>query len=363
MFKTRIFLTGADSFTGSHILAQLLSHDSVSARLVVKSAEAAHVIWRQCQTHASSFLDAVTIADSDLLVPGVFDEALQDLSNPFSAIVHNLNVIPSDEADCLATYIRLETDAVIGFLKSVRDFAPAVTRVVIVTSLLPFARWLGDPHIDSIAVGAIGGHSRSSSVDSEHMLATSQASSNVVSDAVIAWTKQSGAHFDVAIVTAPSVYGPTVHPLENSSDLTETNRRLWNIFSNEPLGQTVSPLYGINHFSDVRDVADAAVRALFIERASNMRLVVSAGTMPSVSEIAEIIVAKFPELQSRVGIDGSPHRHEQCNDMPPDFLDTYLMATILGVTNLRSAEVTVTDTVRQMLDLQQRKAWRSITQN
>lgn len=252
MSKTRVLLTGADSFTGSHILARLLSHDSVSVRLVVKSAEAAHGIWAQYHNHTTSFLDAVTILDSDLLVPGVFDDALQDLSTPFSAIVHNLDVIPSDEADCLATYIRLETDTVISFLKSVRDFAPAVARVVIVTSLLPFARWLGDPHIDSVAMGTVGGHSRSSSVDSEHMLATSQASNNVVSDAVLAWTKSSGAHFDVAIVTAPSVYGPAVQPLENSSDLTDTNRRIWNIFSNEPVGQMVSPLHGINHFCDVR---------------------------------------------------------------------------------------------------------------
>lgn len=252
MSKPRVLLTGADSFTGSHILAQLLSYDNVSVRLVVKSAEAAHGIWKQYQHHTSSFLDAVAIADSDLLFPGVFEEALQDSLNPFSAIVHSLNVIPSDEADCLATYIRLEIDAVIGFLKSVRDFAPTVTRVVIVTSLLPFARWLGDPHIDAVAVGTAGGHSRSSSIDSEHVVATSQASNNVVSDAVLAWTKQSGARFDVAIVTAPSMYGPAVHPLENSSDLTDTNRRIWNIFSNEPLGQMVPPLHGINHFSDVR---------------------------------------------------------------------------------------------------------------
>lgn len=252
MSQMRVLLTGADSFTGSHILARLLSHDSVSVRLVVKSAEAAHGIWRQYQHHTSSFLDAVVIPDSDLHVPGIFDEALQDSLNPFSAIVHSLNVIPSDEADCLATYIRLETDAVIGFLKSVRDLAPTITRVVIVTSLLPFAQWLGDPHLDTGNAGIPGGHSRSSSVDSEDLVATSQASSNIVSDAVLAWTKQSGAHFDVAIVTAPSIYGPAAHPLENSSDLTEANRRIWNIFSNEPLGQAASSLHGINLFSDVR---------------------------------------------------------------------------------------------------------------
>jgi hypothetical protein len=59
----------------------------------------------------------------------------------------------------------------------------------------------------------------------------------------------------------------------------------------------------------------------------------------------------------------SPPRHPQREDPPLDFLDTYLMTTILGIAQLRTVEATLADTVRQMLDLQQRKAWRSITQN
>jgi hypothetical protein len=38
------------------------------------------------------------------------------------------------------------------------------------------------------------------------------------------------------------------------------------------------------------------------------------------------------------------------------------MTTILDIQQLRSAETTLTDTVRQILDLQKRKAWKSITQ-
>jgi hypothetical protein len=58
-----------------------------------------------------------------------------------------------------------------------------------------------------------------------------------------------------------------------------------------------------------------------------------------------------------------PSRRRQSSDPPLDFLDTYLMSTILNITQLRSAEITLDDTVRQMLDLQQRKAWRSVTQS
>jgi hypothetical protein len=62
-------------------------------------------------------------------------------------------------------------------------------------------------------------------------------------------------------------------------------------------------------------------------------------------------------------MDDSRPQQSQREDPPLDFLDTYLITTILGITQLRSSEVTLTDTVRQMLDLQHRKAWKSVTQS
>jgi hypothetical protein len=85
--------------------------------------------------------------------------------------------------------------------------------------------------------------------------------------------------------------------------------------------------------------------------------------MPLASEIAQYLTAQFPDLQGRVRMDEHPLRQRQGSDPQLDFLDTYLMTTILDITQLRSVEVTLADTVRQMLDLQRRKTWRSITQS
>jgi nucleoside-diphosphate-sugar epimerase len=240
MAKTRILLTGADSLTGSHILAQLLSDDSVSVRAVVNSREAAYTLHQQYRQTVSSSLELVIVPERNLKVPGIFDDALCDLSEPFHAIVHTLSASPLDEADCLARFINLEIEATTVFLGSIQEVALAVKRVVIVTSLTPF----GSGRV-------VNAHS-SSVADFENILATSQASNNIVNDAVMSWMKDSGAPFEVTYVTAPSVYGPTVHPLETSSDLTETNRRIWNICSSEPQERTAAPPYGITHFADVR---------------------------------------------------------------------------------------------------------------
>jgi nucleoside-diphosphate-sugar epimerase len=251
MAKTRILLTSADSFIGSHVLAQLLSHESVSVRAVVKSAEAVQVLQQHHQSDPST-LDFFTVSRRDSTLPGVFDAALHNISGSFHAIVHTLGTNLWDEADCLARFIKIETEAIIDFLRSIQDLSRTVSRVVIVASLIPFARWLGDSHTDGSSGRTTSEHSTSSAFDSEYVLAASQASNNIVNDAVLAWTKQSGARFDVVLITAPSVYGPTVRSLENSSELTEENRRVWNVCSNEPLDQAVPSMYGIDHFADVR---------------------------------------------------------------------------------------------------------------
>jgi nucleoside-diphosphate-sugar epimerase len=249
----RVLLTGAESFTGSHILAQLLCHDTVSVRAVVKSAEAARTLREQHRWSHPYSLDFVTVLGRNPMTPGIFDDALHELAEPFHAVVHTIDAGLYDEADCLARFIQIGTDATVAFLKSIQGIARVVRRVVIVTSLIPFARWLRDPRACGVSDrNAVSERSSSSSVGHEYTLATSQASSNIVSDAVLSWIKQSDARFDVVFVTAPSVYGPTPYPLENSSDLTKANRRIWNICSNEHPDLAQSPLYGIDHFADVR---------------------------------------------------------------------------------------------------------------
>jgi nucleoside-diphosphate-sugar epimerase len=377
MARTRILLTGADSFMGSHVLAQLLSHDTVSVRAVVKSEDTAQVLHQHHQNdHAT--LDFCTVPEHGTTVPGIFDTALHDMSDSLNAVVHTLGVSFPDEADCLAQVIKTETESIIGFLESIQEISQAVSRVVIVASLMPFARWLGDFHADRASGRTVSEQSNYSVDDPEYTLAASQAGSNVVNDSVLAWTKQSGARFDVVLITAPCLLGPAVQPLENSSDLTDANRRIWNICSNEALDQATPSTYGIDQFADVRvrqssgcetsteltsrqDVADATIRALFVEKASNKHLFISAGVMPSKLQMAQLLIKRFPELRGCVRIDDSPPQRPQ-REPTPDFLDTYLISAILGLTELRSAEITLTETVRQMVDLQQRKAWRSVTQ-
>jgi nucleoside-diphosphate-sugar epimerase len=255
MPSKRVLLTGANTLIGSHILEQLLSFN-VSVRAVVGSREEAEVLQRQYPHRGPNLLEIAVVGNRDLLAPGAYDDVLDGDSDPFDTVIHTITADPYDEADCLSRFINLKTEALINFAKSIKDVAKNVQRVVITTSLTPFARWLVDPQMEERSARRSSvvstSYQNAPEIDSDYVLATSQASDNIVYDALWKWTKDVRAPFSLVAVTAPSVYGPSIRPLENSSNLEEANRRIWNICGNDANERLTSPPYGVDFFTDVR---------------------------------------------------------------------------------------------------------------
>jgi len=252
----RVLLTGSYSLTGSHILHQLLSYN-VSVRAVVGSREEAQILERQYPPTTTPLLDFAVVPPKDLSIPGAYDDALNEYPEPFDTVIHTITADPSEEADCLSRFINLETESLINFLRSVQEVGSRVQRVIITTSLTPFARWLVDPQSerDPRRGSIVSTSPRVAEIDSEYVLATSQASDNIVYDALWKWMKESHVRFDLVTLTAPSIWGPHIRQLENSADLEGGNRKVWNIIKpggGEAFEQTVLPPYGIDFFTDVR---------------------------------------------------------------------------------------------------------------
>jgi nucleoside-diphosphate-sugar epimerase len=251
----RVLLTGASHLVGSHVLGQLLAHN-LCVRAVVASREEAEALQQSFPGAGPSRLDFAIVRTRDIGVPGAYDDALNGNAHPFDTVIHALAADPNDEADCLSRFITLETDTLINFLQSVRKIGTSVERVIMITSLSPFARWLVDPFVLRSPIATSSPFSFSPrgppEVDAEYVLATCQASDNIVYNDIRNWITSSQARFDLVAVTAPSIYGPSMRPLENSSDLQEANRRIWNICSNDSREHLDSPPYGIDFYSDVR---------------------------------------------------------------------------------------------------------------
>ncbi|KAF2011852.1 NAD(P)-binding protein [Aaosphaeria arxii CBS 175.79] len=369
MATERVLLTGADSLIGSHVLNQLLFLlPSVSVRAVVGSREQARMLAQRFP-QASNRLDFTVIPQQHTSVPGAYDEALSDYSQPFDTVIHTAIPEPFEQADCLSRFIHLQTVDLINFVRNVKDAAPAVRRVVIVTSFSSFARWLVDPGMEDDHLARRDSSTSATKIDTDYILVTSQSSSSLVHEALLRWLNGSpsysspGRQFDLVSVTSPSIYGPSLCPLENSSDLEEANRRIWNICSNDARERTSSPPYGIDFYSDVRDLALASVRATSRPQAGGKRFVVSAGRMPSGPSIATLLKSRFPELGRRIRPEASSESQDPQMDSSMDVIDNHLAASMLGMTHHQSVEETLVDTAHQILELQQRKEWKRVIQS
>lgn len=244
MSKTRILLTGADSLIGSHIQYLLLSRYEVSLQVVVRSREHAPTLHEAHQIVAPD--DIAVVSELDLTRPGAYDYVLGNEANPFKLILHTATGTSMNEVDCLARFINLESESLIRFLESIHRCALLVDRVVLVTSLTPFARWLAE---DAKHGRAGDNHS---GADAEYILAASSASNNIVHDAVLHWFQRTKPRFDFVYITIPSCYGPATQTLSTSEDVLEANRRIWNICNNERRKSVNSVPFGLAPFTDVR---------------------------------------------------------------------------------------------------------------
>ena len=248
MARRRILITAADTLIGSRTLNQLLAYD-VSVRAIVSSQEQVIFLRQQYPSTRYPWLEIAIVPRSRLLTPGAFDDAFRDHSEPFDTIIHTV-VDQSEEADCLARFVNLQTECLLNVLRSINMINVRVHRVVVVTSLSPFARWLVDEPSPYNPYNSAP--SRPSEVDNDYILATSQASDNIVYTNLWGWMREARARFELVYITTPSVYGPQMRHLETSTDLQEANRRVWNICGNVSHDRTRAPPYGIEHYADVR---------------------------------------------------------------------------------------------------------------
>ncbi|KAF2445804.1 hypothetical protein P171DRAFT_273505 [Karstenula rhodostoma CBS 690.94] len=362
MARRRILLTGVDTLIGGQTLNQLLAYN-VSVRAVVSSQDQGqvHLLRQQYPATRYPWLEIAIVPRNRLSTPGAFDDALRDHPEPFDTVIH---VVADhfEEADCLARFVTLQTEYILGLLRSINRLNARVHRVVVVTSLSSFARWMVQPGPGPYNPYRPASH-QSSDVDPEYILEASQASDNIVYAATKNWMHGARTRFELVYVAAPSVYGPSIRALGNSSDLQEANRRIWNICSSDSHARVRSPPFGIDFYVDVRDLAIAGIQAAFVPQAGNRRFMITAGVMPTGDTIAQLLVSRFPELAGRVRSDGSTPRRPSSNYPSVVLSDTQIAGPILGLVQYRRVEDTLIDVARQIVELQRRQNWRAVVQS
>ena len=149
--------------------------------------------------------------------------------------------------------------------------------------------------------------------------------------------------FDLVTMNPPLVFGPVLHHLSTLSSLNTSNELLRDIVQGKYQAEGL-PRASVFFWVDVRDLADAHVRAAERKEAGGKRFFITAGDYSN-QEIGKAVQENFPQYKDKVG-DLSKAGYGEGR---PKF-DNGPSVEVLGI-KYRTLEESVVDTVRSLKDI------------
>lgn len=148
--------------------------------------------------------------------------------------------------------------------------------------------------------------------------------------------------FDLVCINPSLVFGPQPRYLANLEELNTSNHRIREIVLGHNR-EELNPTGKMHLWVDVRDVAQAHIRAMELPEASGQRFMIVSGTFSN-KQIADIIRELYPELHDKLPPANSP------DDFPEDYysFDASKSKRVLGI-EYKDLRTCVKDAVDAML--------------
>ncbi|KIW17919.1 hypothetical protein PV08_05114 [Exophiala spinifera] len=337
MAARRVLLTGGSGFVASQILKILIAQ-GYSVRTTVRSQVRANQVRDEYRDVSNDRLDFAIVEDLD--VEGAFDDAVIS-DPPFEAVIHTASPFRFNVTDIQKELIDPAVMGTISILKAVKKNAPTAKQVVMTSSFVAMV----DP-----AKGHWPGHKYSeedwnpTTLDEalQNPISGYRGSKTFAEKAAWDFVRYEQPNFTLTTINPPLVFGPLAPNVTSLNGLNTSNE----FFRDLILGkfQDHLPPTIAHIWVDVRDLAQAHVRALEVSEAANSRFFVAAG-MFSNREIVRIIRSRMSEYSSR---------------LPPESIEggDYPQGGIYGIDNsrtqkilrvgFRSLEESVIDTVKSI---------------
>ena len=236
-------------------------------------------------------------------------------------------------------------------LKSIKAHAPTVKRVVLTSSCAAVVDFAANPITSPQKVyteedwnpvtwdGALVGTPNTAY----------QASKKFAEKAAWEFVEKEKPNFDLVTLTPPMIYGPLRHSITSVKQLNESNARIYNLFVNSSKEAPLPP-NGMPVYTDVRDIAEAHIRAALVPEASGHRFVICEGQVSS-QEISDLLRKSIPELEERIPV-GVPGGNKL--DANQYNCSAKLAEKVLGLT-FRSKEETFVDLAKQLLEIEKKE--------
>lgn len=287
-----ILVTGATGFIGAHCVQKLLD-DGFKVKAAVRSVEKFNQLKNCFDEMFKSNLSYALVQDICN-----YEELVQAVKG-CDGIIHLASPFTYEATDFETQLLKPAVEGTTTILKACLA-EPKVKRVVITSS---FAAVFDSTK--GLQPGVVYTEKDFSPLTWEDGTTTKDVSlayraSKVVSE-LAAWDfmKNEIPPFDMTILCPSMVFGPLVSTdlLSSVDNLNVSNNIIWSVAtSKDGIPPTKAPLY-----IDVRDLANAEVKALSSEKASNARYILSAGDFDN-QQIADILRESFPDESFKASV-------------------------------------------------------------
>ncbi|KAK3937326.1 hypothetical protein QBC46DRAFT_11946 [Diplogelasinospora grovesii] len=340
---TKVLLTGGSGFIAAHILEQLLAKNH-SVVTTVRSEEKASKIREAYPDKASSGALVVVIVP-DIAKEDAFDEVVK--ISGLEVVLHTASPFHFKFKDPKTELIDPAVIGTTSILRAISRSAPGVRRVVVTSS---FAAILDESKMTSPS------HTFSESSwnpvalqDIHNSPATAYRASKKLAEKA-AWdfvSQQQKPSFDLVTINPPMVFGPVVHYLASLDSINTSNERIVACLQGKwREGGGIPDTGAAFIWIDVRDVADAHIKAgLEVPEAGGKRCFTTAGLFSN-KQIADVIRKNFPDDASKLPTDETKGGELPDENKRYKF-DNSTTTKLLGI-KWRSLEESIVDTVKSL---------------
>jgi nucleoside-diphosphate-sugar epimerase len=336
--KPLVLLTGVNGYVGAAIL-DLLLKKNYRTRGVVRSLSKTTFFTKKYSS-ASASGDLTFVAVPDIQAPGALDEAASDVDY----ILHVASPFFLSTSDPIKELVE---PAVLGTRNAVASAIKAkkLKRLVVTSSFAAVVDlkksprpgyaytekdWNPVTETEAASSGSLGYYASKTFAEKSAWDMVREAQN----EGKITW--------NLVTMNPPMVYGPPEHEIDASKGIDGLNTSLKGLITNitKPEGGKV-PAPGLHAWVDVRDLAEAHVKALEIKEAGAQRFLVSGG--------AEFYEDGLGELRKR-GEKQLAGEGPKAVISERFTLDTTKAREVLGL-NFHTIEQTITDTWDRLKEL------------
>ncbi|EHK21639.1 uncharacterized protein TRIVIDRAFT_52826 [Trichoderma virens Gv29-8] len=332
-----ILLTGANSFVGSHIIDALikLNHKVVGT---VRSAAAANDILSFHPEWKDS-LEVVVVED---ITNG---DAWDELADTLKQVVHVAAPLLDNpgNTDYDQHFLTPSVEGNLALLRSAQANAPALKSIVVTGSIN--ACTTGSPK--EVSAGPITNSTwlpvtKEAAREAQNAYISYCSGKKEGELAIWDFVKTNSPKFSVTVFLPALIFGPPIEPVKQGAKGLHYSARIIYSFFNGTY--TTIPPTTFPSYVDVRDLAEAHVKALTEPKVANKRLTIGGQSMTYTKLVHSL--AKVPELKGRLPADSG----EDENVVPA----TVIADEATEALNLtfRSIDETMADTAKRILELE-----------